>query len=171
MPSGQRSLSDVKGSTSQAIHITDTMEKPTYVVTDISSPLRRLSSRAYSQPATAAMAAPTAMANRKPPQPGMPYSMVIRPPMRPATRPMGRPRFRLMPHWMPGTMASTMMAFMPMRTTLLESSVGSDRSYSSASRHKRIKNRLMMMRGMPSFSTSERLNSRASAASASATPQ
>ena len=76
-----------------------------------------------------------------------------------------------MPHWMPGTMASTMMAFMPMRTTLLESSVGSDRSYSSASRHKRIKNRLMMMRGIPSFSTSVWLKRSASAARTSATPQ
>ena len=59
-----------------------------------------------------------------------------------------------MPHWMPGTMASTMMEFMPMRTTVLESSVGSERSYSSAMKHSRMKNRPMMTRGMPSLTTS-----------------
>ena len=127
VPSGQRSLSDVKGSTSQAIHITDTMEKPTYVVTDISSPLRRLSSRPYTSP-------PPPRSQRRPQwQTGSRPSRGCQTRWssaadQPATRPMGRPRLRLMPHWMPGTMASTMMAFMPMRTTLLESSVDSERS-------------------------------------------
>ena len=148
VPSGQRSFREWNGSTSHAIHIRETMENPTYVVTDISEPFRRFNIRAYKYPQTAASTEPATMANMKPPHPGMPSSMVNRP-----TRPIGRPRFKLMPHWIPGTIARTMMAFMPMRTTVLLNRVDKDRSYHRVIKHSRIKNTPMMTLGIPSFAT------------------
>ena len=111
------------------------------------------------------------MAKRKPPHPGIPNSMVKRPPIRPATRPMGRPRFRLIPHWIPGTIASTMIAFIPIRTMVLLRSVERDKSYHKVIKQSKIKNTPMITLGIPSLSISQLLNNNSTVSTRSAKPK
>ncbi len=103
-----------------AIHIRETMENPTYVVTDISEPFTGLTSSVYSirrQPQAQSLPQWQRIIRRQPGFQAQSVKQSANSDRR--TRPIEKPRFKLIPHWMPGTIARTMMRSCPTDYVLL----------------------------------------------------